>query len=152
MSRTTDRIHAFNLIFMWDFHKSDENLDKNRLIENYFNASFFEGSFSETGLPDKSDADRAFVEGAFFGVLKNLEDIDKSISDHCEGWELSRLMKTDLAILRLGLYEILFDKDVPPKVSINEAVELSKTYSGDDSPGFVNGVMGKILKLFENEA
>ena len=61
-----------------------------------------------------------------------------------KGWKTSRMGKVDLTILRLASYEVLFDEDVPAKVAINEAVELAKKFGGDDSPSFINGVLGKV--------
>lgn len=135
MSRKDDRTHAFNLIFQMEFYTASEF---ETLKERYVSA-----------MPENTD--RVFVERAFDGVAANVAGIDEIISECSEGWELSRLMKTDLAILRLALYEILFDDSVPPKVSINEAVELSKAFSGDDSPGFVNGLLGKAYQKINDE-
>ena len=61
-----------------------------------------------------------------------------------KGWKTSRMGKVDLTILRLASYEVLFDEDVPGKVAINEAVELAKKFGGDESPAFINGVLGKV--------
>ena len=66
------------------------------------------------------------------------------IGETAEGWKVSRMGKVDLTILRLAVYEMKYDEDVPVKVAINEAVELSKKFSGDDSPAFINGILGKL--------
>lgn len=79
-------------------------------------------------------------------IIEHLEHIDQVISQAAPEWPLNKINRIDLAILRQGTYELLFDKDVPPKVVIDEAVEIGKTYGGDSSPSFVNGVLGTILK------
>jgi N utilization substance protein B len=78
------------------------------------------------------------------GVVANRARIDELITEHAEGWSLARMPVVDRAVLRLGLYELLFCDDVPDVVAIDEAVELAKNLSTDDSPRFVNGVLGRI--------
>ncbi|MBC6448558.1 NusB antitermination factor [Actinokineospora alba] len=78
------------------------------------------------------------------GVCANQARIDELLTEHAEGWTLDRMPAVDLAVLRLGLYEILWADDVPDAVAIDEAVQLAKTLSTDDSPRFVNGVLGRI--------
>lgn len=80
------------------------------------------------------------------GILEHLAVIDETISHAAPEWPLNKINRIDLAILRQGTYELLFDKSVPPKVVIDESVEIGKTYGGDSSPSFVNGVLGTILK------
>lgn len=79
-------------------------------------------------------------------VIDRLEKIDQIISSAAPEWPLAKINKIDLAILRQGTYELLFDKEVPPKVVIDESVEIGKIFGGDSSPSFVNGVLGTILK------
>lgn len=81
------------------------------------------------------------------GVMENLEKIDNEISRFAENWQLKRMAVVDRNILRLTSYELLFLKDIPPKVSINEAVELAKRYSGQDSGKFVNGILDRIKEI-----
>lgn len=84
------------------------------------------------------------------GVEKNLEHIDTYLRDTSENWSLARMPIVDKSILRLATFEMIFIDDVPLSVSINEAVELAKDFGGeDDSPRFVNGVLGRIAKLLE---
>lgn len=78
-------------------------------------------------------------------ILAKSEDIDKQITKSAPKWPIEKINKIDLAILRLAIYEIEFDKEVPVKVAINEAVELAKEFGGENSPGFVNGVLGDII-------
>ncbi|MFB9903025.1 transcription antitermination factor NusB [Allokutzneria oryzae] len=81
------------------------------------------------------------------GVRDNRARIDQLISEHAEGWNLGRMPAVDRAILRIGLYELLWSADVPDAVAIDEAIELAKTLSTDDSPRFVNGVLGRIAGI-----
>jgi N utilization substance protein B len=78
------------------------------------------------------------------GVAENLEKIDKKISEYATNWRLERMAYVDRNILRLGSYELLFREDIPPKVSINEAVELAKKFSSQEASKFVNGILDKI--------
>jgi N utilization substance protein B len=118
------------------------------LIERYFES----GILDAENIEMDSCADMDYVTTITDGVHENYEELDIYIAEYAKGWELDRLMKTDLAILRMAVFEILYAKkdglSVPPKVAINEAVELCKIYSGDESPVFVNGVLGQIAKVY----
>ena len=81
------------------------------------------------------------------GVTAHREEIDGMIGEHAEGWSLKRMPAVDRAVLRLGAYELLWSPDVPQAVAIDEAVELAKTLSTDDSPRFVNGVLARLATL-----
>lgn len=81
------------------------------------------------------------------GVVAHRERIDELLTEHAEGWTLGRMPAVDLAVLRLGLYELLWETDVPDPVAIDEAVQLAKMLSTDDSPRFVNGVLGRIATI-----
>ena len=78
--------------------------------------------------------------------IDELNDIDADINEAAEGWDVSRMSKIDLSIMRLAYYEMCFDETVPLQVAINEAVEIAKLYGGDNSPSFINGVLGKLAK------
>ena len=77
-------------------------------------------------------------------MSEKLSDIDGRINAVAKGWKTERMGKAELAIIRLAVYEMLYDEDVPVKVAINEAVELAKKFGGDDSPAFVNGILAKL--------
>lgn len=87
-----------------------------------------------------------YIMDAIQTINENLEKIDKDIIDHLEGWSINRLAKVDLAVLRLAIYEIVYRKDIPLEVSINEAIETVKKYSSEDSFKFVNGVLGGFVR------
>jgi N utilization substance protein B len=95
-----------------------------------------------TGQPPVNDYTVRLVEG----VAEHASDIDRLIDEHASGWTLQRLPDVDRAILRMATFELLWADDVPDPVVIDEAVELAKQLSTDDSPGFVNGVLGGILE------
>lgn len=80
------------------------------------------------------------------GVKDNIEEIDSAIEKHSKGWSIKRIAKIDLAILRIAIFEILHKDDMPPQVSINEAVEISKKYSTEESSKYINGLLGAFLK------
>ncbi len=87
---------------------------------------------------------KGFTSELVKGVAENLEVIDVKISQYATNWQLKRMAVVDRNILRLGSFELIFRPDIPPKVSINEAVELAKKYSDPDASKFVNGVLDKI--------
>ena len=78
-------------------------------------------------------------------VMVKIPELDLKINEVAEGWKTKRMGRAELTILRLALYEILFDDDVPEKVAINEAVELAKKYGGNEAPAFINGVLAKLV-------
>ena len=93
-------------------------------------------------VPPVNDYTVTLVEG----VVANRARIDDLLAEHSEGWSLQRMPPVDLAVLRMGLYELLWAHDVPDPVVIDEAVELAKTLSTDESPKFVNGVLARVLR------
>ena len=101
-----------------------------------------------TGLNTKqTESDvRDFAEDLFRGVLANREAIDKLLEKYLEHWEIDRVAVIDKSIMKMAIYEILFRDDIPDVVSINEAVELAKKYSTENSGGFVNGILDRIRK------
>jgi N utilization substance protein B len=90
--------------------------------------------------------DKAFLNGLAEGVYEKISDLDKRIQPIAPDWPLSQIARIDLCILRIAFYELMFMKSTPPKVVINEAVELAKSYGGENSSKFINGVLGTLLK------
>ena len=90
-----------------------------------------------------------YVKQVFFGSYENAEVINSAVEKHLTGWKKERISPVSMAILRLGAYEIIFMADIPSRVSINEAIELSKKYDDEKSYAFVNGVLNAIAKDFE---
>ena len=118
-------------IFQLPFHE-----DGSQALDFILDTDMEEGSFQE-------------VQEDFERFLAHKEEVDTIIHDTLIGWDMHRLAKVDLAILRLAVYEMYFCDDIPPKVSINEAVELGKKYSTDDSSRFINGILGSVYKKYE---
>ncbi len=105
------------------------------------------GTFWSNEEADGADREvKEFTQRLVQGVTEKLEDIDKKISQYATNWQLKRMAIIDRNVLRLGAFELLFATDIPPKVSINEAVELAKKYGDLDSSKFVNGILDKIHK------
>lgn len=93
-----------------------------------------------------SERDRTYVNEVVRGVIARQREIDRTISKYTQNWDVDRLGVLDRVVLRVATYEMLFRTDIPPVVSINEAVEIAKAYSGKDSGRFVNGVLDRIQK------
>ena len=89
-----------------------------------------------------SDEDKTFLENEVFGVERHREELDGLIDGYAKGWNLNRLARVDLTLLRMGLFELLYLPEVPVGAAINEAVELSKRYGEDKSYSFINGILG----------
>jgi len=133
-SRHLSRSIAMQSLYEWDFYNKKRDIRK--LVEK--NIKEF-----GPGLKDKD-----FVYQLVMGVLKHLPQIDKIIEKAAPQWPIEQISIVDRNILRIGLYELLYGdkKAVPPKVAINEAIELAKGFGGEASGRFVNGVLGTVYK------
>lgn len=116
------------------------------LFELEFRPEAIEEIKKKLDLEVLSKEDLEFVLNIIEGVWNNREEIDEIIRSHLRGWDFDRISPVDKTILRMGIYELCFYKNTPPKVAINEAVELSKTFGRDGSPEFINGVLGAVFK------
>ncbi len=138
-NRHLSRTVAMQTLYEWDFNGRKAELMQ--LAKNNI-------EHLAPGMDDPT-----FVHDLLRGVEANLEPIDKTITETAPEWPLDQITVVDRNILRLGIYELLFAKEVPPKVAINEAVELGKTFGGESSGKFVNGVLGTLYKkLFPEES
>ena len=90
--------------------------------------------------------EQIYIKDCLHKVIDNLSNIDEHIEKHLEGWSIYRLANVDLAALRIAIYEILYRDDIPMEVSINEAIEIVKKYSKEDSFKFINGVLGGFVR------
>ena len=124
-------------LFLWDFN-GQKNEDFDKIIAG--NLANFAPSFN----------DKKFIKKLVKGVVDNLEKIDKYIIKYATEWPLEQSTIVDRNILRIGVYELAMVADIPPKVAINEAIEIAKTFGGESSGKFVNGVLGAIYKDVEN--
>ena len=129
LSRTT----AMQCLYEWDFRGQDST----RLPEIF-------AHMNEEFTPGLEDG--GYVAHQVQAVIDHLKEIDEVLSHFAPEWTISEMTVTDRAILRLGCYELRFDESIPSKVAINEAIELAKTFGGDASGKFVNGVLGAIYK------
>ena len=116
-------------------------------LEKDVSAEVFYKITTLESLPELSPEDQAYMQKKYERIMEKLPEIDRLLGETAEGWKVSRMGKTDLTVLRLAVYEMEFDEDVPVGVAVNEAVELSKKFGGDGSPAFVNGILGKIGKM-----
>ena len=96
------------------------------------------------GLEELEDKDKEYMREKYAHVLEHLGEIDQTLDGISKGWKTKRMSRVDLTALRLAVYELKFDNDVPVGVAINEAVELAKRFGGETSGSFVNGILGKI--------
>ena len=122
MTRRELREHCFKLLFCADFYPAGETGEQ---LEDVF--------------------DSEYVRTRVGRIMELIPDLDARINEVAKGWTTKRMGKVELTILRLALFEIHYDEDVPDKVAINEAVELAKRFGGDDSPSFVNGSLAKLV-------
>lgn len=139
LSRSEKREILFKLLFRAEFNSPEEMPEQIR----FFFATEDIDDESETVI---SEEEREQLEKRESAILEKLPEIDKAISEKAVGWTIERMGKVDLAIIRLAVYELLFDDEIPVGVSINEAVELAKKYGRDESGSFVNGVLAKFAK------
>ena len=133
MSRRSARKNAFFLLFQMDFSEAAEMEQVKELF------------FKEKEEPVEEE-EKAFILSTVDGVHEHMEEIDAVLAGAAKGWDVERMNKVDLAILRLAVYEMKFG-EVPVGVAINEAVELAKKFSSDEAPAFINGVLGKVSRL-----
>lgn len=135
--RTRAREFALQILYQIDITHDDYHVS----LDNFWQAH--RQRYIDEGI-------RSFTAEIVKGAMDNLEVIDKKISQYAANWKLERMAVVDRNILRMGSYELMFRADIPPKVSINEAVELAKKYSGLESGKFVNAILDKI-KLEKEE-
>ena len=132
MTRSEMREHVFKLIFRVPFHDKNELREQ---IDYYFD-----------DLTDVNEKDYEYIKIKALLVCELSDELDEKIYSVSEGWPVDRIGKAELAIMRLAVYEMLYDDDIPVNVAINEAVELAKSYGSDDNAAsFVNGVLAKLV-------
>ncbi len=130
MRRSELREHIFKVLFGIEFNEAGELSEQSALYL--------------LDLEHAKESDTDYIAAKVMKVAEKVPEIDTLINANSKGWKTKRMNKVDLTILRLAVYEMKWDEDVPTKVAINEAVELSKTYSGEEGSAFVNAVLGKI--------
>jgi len=132
MTRRELRENIFSLLFRVEFNEPEEMPEQ---IDIFIN-----------DLPKVSEAERDEIRNKVKDIIDKIPDIDKSLNEKVVGWNTERIGKVELSILRLAVYEIVYDENIPAGIAINEAVEIAKKYGQDSSSGFVNGVLAKFAK------
>ena len=136
MSRTELREHIFRMLFRIEFNSAEEMKEQ-------------EGFYFED-LEEATGKDQEYILDKYRAIVEKKEEIDTLLNEVSEGWKTTRMNRVDLTIMRLAVYEIKWDDDVPTGVAINEAVELANRYSDPESSSrFINGVLGTILRKSE---
>lgn len=140
-SRHLARSIAMQTLYEWDF--SGRKVDTAGLVEK---------NIEEFG-PGLEDVNKDFIRTLVHGVLEHQAAIDQIIEKAAPEWPIDQITMVDRNVLRLGLFELLYGnkEEVPPKVAINEAIELAKNYSGESSGKFVNGVLGTVFRELEEQ-
>lgn len=137
-NRHLGRIVAMQTLYEHDFRGGDAaSLELDPILQR--NLDEFRSNIDDTN----------FVEDVVGGVHDHQQDIDNIIGPAAPEWPVEQIAKIDKIILRIGVYELMIKRDVPPKVAINEAVELAKTFGGENSSKFINGVLGTIYRNSE---
>lgn len=146
MTRSEIREHIFKLVFRLEFNDISEMPAQ---LSRYFE-DVYRDEEAENGQAMKiclfSEDEEGYIKGKYDNIVSRLQELDDIINRNSKGWEVSRIGKVDLAILRLAVYEVLFDDDIPVGVAIDEAVELAKKYGQDESSSFVNGILASVAK------
>ncbi len=131
MTRRELRENVFKMLFRVDFYEQGELTEQLKL-------------FTEE-LENLKEEDFLYINNKCNEIFDKIPEIDAAVNAVVEGWKTSRMGKVDLSIIRLAVYEMKYEEDIPAKVSINEAVELAKQYGTDDSASFINGVLAKLV-------
>ena len=129
MTRRQLRENVFKMLFRVEFHDDKELPEQLILFEDE--------------LEPISEDEKIYMTNKYKDIYAHIEELDAAINEVSKGWKTIRMGKVDLTLIRLAVYEIRFEEEIPVKVSINEAVELAKKYGTDDSPAFVNGLLAK---------
>ena len=139
--RRDGRVAALQYLYAWSINRPE------RLSDDL--AVFFENLQAADGKPREH---YAFGEELIHGVVENCDDIDGRIRGLAHNWDFDRIARIDLAILRLAIFEMLKRKDIPPVVSINEAIDLSKQFSNADAKRFINGILDRLKDQLGRDA
>lgn len=131
MTRRELREQVFKMLFAVDFHEAE---DVSQQIAMY-----------EENQVECDVKDGAYISQKCQDIVTHIHEIDDAVNAVTEGWKTTRMGKVDLTLIRLAVYEMKYEEDVPVVVAINEAVELAKKYGTDDSPSFINGVLAKLV-------
>ncbi len=140
MSRHTARETAMKCCFAREFNSEREDCYPPLQAPTIKSISALEEA------PDLTEEDSEYAEAIVKGVLENIDSLDETIRELAIGWEFGRMPRVDICIMRIALYEMIFREDIPESVSINEAVEIAKKYSGSKSAPYINGMLGTLSR------
>ncbi|QOY36068.1 transcription antitermination factor NusB [Anaerobacillus isosaccharinicus] len=130
MKRRLARIKAVQSLFQVDMSGTDKEEAINNVLED-------------------DETKDEFLEKLVFGTLENLDEIDQIFKSHLENWKIDRVGNVDRAVIRMAIYEMKFVEEIPINVSLNEAVDVAKSFGGEESGRFVNGVISKIAETLK---
>lgn len=139
MTRRQLRESIFKALFRIEFNDREEQMEQ---LEFHLQ-ELAERKKSKTFSVEEEDLE--YIRQKTMDIFQHLEEIDTIIEEKVEGWNLNRIGKAELTILRLAVYEIRLDENVPSKTAINEAVELTKQYCGEEAKGFINAILGQLV-------
>lgn len=131
----------FQQLFLSEFYSAD---DKPAHFSLFLEDSDLLNELELDSIEEMSHEERSLLRERCEKIVSLLPELDEKINAVSEGWKTKRMSRVDLSLIRLALYEMLYDREIPYKVAINEAVELAKKYGGSESPAFVNAILGKL--------
>lgn len=138
---------VFQQLYLGEFYSAKE---KSEQCELFLKDSDLLEELELKRIEIMDEAELAALKARCADIFEKTPELDEKINAVAEGWKTGRMSRVDLSIIRLALYEMLYDEEVPLKVAINEAVELAKKYGGEDSSAFVNAILGKLAKEKED--
>lgn len=133
MTRRECREHLMIMLFQREFHNAEELSEQ---VDCYLDS-----------IVEPKSEDIAYIRDKYEKTCQYIDEIDAMLEEVSEGWKVKRMGKVDLSIMRLAVYEMKYDDEIPVRVAINEAVEIAKKYGQDNSPSFVNGILAKVAEL-----
>ena len=145
LSRHMKRTALLKLLFMRGFYPDEDSMEAQ--FELFYKYAGTESDISDDESFVPSEEDEKYIEVKYNAIISHIDEIDAFIDEISDSWKITRMNRVDVNILRLALYEMLFDDDIPVGVAINEAVELAKQYGGEESGSFINGLLGKAARI-----
>ncbi|KNF07402.1 N utilization substance protein B [Gottschalkia purinilytica] len=136
MGRKIARESAMKLLFQMEMNKEFSQEAMNTFYE----------------VNDFKEDEKNYIQNTVTGIVKNIEKLDDLVEKFSQGWKSNRIAKVDLSILRIAMYEIMFIEDIPVEVSINEAIDIAKKYSTNESSKFINGVLGGFVRNWDDKS
>ncbi|MCL2214992.1 MAG: transcription antitermination factor NusB [Treponema sp.] len=147
-SRRKGRILAFQALYFWESsEKVSERTYSHVSVEELVGFAWLEDEKKKK----LDEGITAFSSILVAGTIENIAVIDKTIKDHLDNWDISRVNRVDLAVLRMSVFSLIFQNDIPPSIVIDEAIGICKDYGTDDSYKFINGVLDGIRKTLQSE-